>query len=134
MTDEQTFQITGAQRRREDVVSRYQVDVGEEFPLSEKEKRACSRYEAPCEGGWDAHEWHEHEWHGREWQGHEWRGGYRVPRLLMLFAAIAVGVALISTASSYPLATLAIAAIALLFAGGYFRGGHRRTHGRRDAA
>lgn len=130
MTDEQTFQITGAQRRREDVVSRYQVDVGEEFPLSEKEKRACSRYEGRCEGGWDAH-----EWHGREWHGHEWRGGFRAPRLLMLFAAIAVGVALISTAASYPLATLAVAAAVLLFAGGHFHHhGRRRTHGRRDAA
>jgi len=115
------------------MVTRYQVDVGEEFPLSEEENEQRCRFEHE----WHAHgrrdrEWR-HEWHRDEWRG-EWRG-FRAPRLLMLLAVIAVGVALISTAASYPLATLAIAAAVILFAGGHFRHhGHRRAHGRRDAA
>lgn len=125
-----------AQASREGMVTRYQVDVGEEFPLAEDETEQGCRFEHE----WRAHghaygrrdrEWR-HEWHRDEWRG-EWRG-FRAPRLLVLFAVVALGVALISTAASYPLATLAVAAIALLFAGGHFRSGHRRMHGRRDAA
>ena len=124
-----------AQASREGMVTRYKVDVGEEFPLSEEESGQRCRFE---------HEWHAHgrrdrEWR-HEWRHDEWRGewrGFRAPRLLVLFAVVALGVALISTAASYPLATLAVAAAVLLFAGGHFhhRGGrhHRHRHGR-DAA
>ncbi|MEX2250330.1 MAG: hypothetical protein WD671_11920, partial [Parvibaculum sp.] len=59
-------------------------------------------------------------------------------KLLVLLAVIAIGVALISTAASYPVTTLAVAAVALLFARDHFHG--RRSfrnqdhRGRRDAA
>ena len=127
-----TNEHSEAQASREGMVTRYKVDVGEEFPLSEEETEQRCRFEHEwhAHGRWDR-EWR-HEWHRDEWRG-EWRG-FRAPRLLVIFAVVALGVALISTAASYPLATLAVAAIALLFAGGHFRGGHRRMHGRRDAA
>ncbi|MEX1152793.1 hypothetical protein [Parvibaculum sp.] len=107
-----------ARTRQEGMVTRYKVGVGEDFPLSDKKERA-RRFD------------HEHS-HG------EWRGGFHAPKLLVLLAVIAVGVALISTAASYPVTTLAVAAVALLFARDHFHGrrsfrdqGHRD---RRDAA
>jgi len=109
-------------------MTRYKVDVGEEFPLSEEERE--ERCEWQGQGHW---EWH-HGGHGRH--------GFRASKLVMFFAAIAVGVALIATAASYPLATLAVAAALFLFAREhYFH--HRHHHGnwhgplhrsRRDAA
>lgn len=120
---------TGGETERAREMTRYQVDVGEEFPLSEKEKneRACG-FDAEWHARWHARDGRRHE--GRDWHGGEW-GGFRAPRLLVLLAVIAVGVALISTAASYPLATLGIAAAFLLFAGGHFRHhGHHRGHHR----
>ncbi|PKQ04778.1 MAG: hypothetical protein CVT73_12850 [Alphaproteobacteria bacterium HGW-Alphaproteobacteria-12] len=42
-----TNQMQEAPTREEGIVTRYKVDVGEAFPLSEKEKRekGCSRHE-----------------------------------------------------------------------------------------
>ena len=121
MTNEQTE----AQARREGMVTRYKVDVGEEFPLSGEARE--ERRERHEDGYW---EWHR-EGHGRH--------GFRASKLAMLFAAIAVGVALIATAASYPLATLAVAAAIFFFAREHFDGRGRRHHrgyrrGRGDAA
>lgn len=118
MTNEQTE----AQARREGMVTRYKVDVGEEFPLSgEAREERCA--------------WHEHGYR----EGRHDRYGFRASKLVMLFAAIAVGVALIATAASYPLATLAVAAAIFFFAREHFDGRGRRHHrgyrrGRGDAA
>ncbi len=125
MTDEQT---TGAQARREGMVSRYQVDVGEAFPLSEEER------EERC--AWQGHGYR--EWR-RDGDERRERYGFRAPKLVMLFAAIAVGVALIATAASYPLATLAAATAIFFFAREHHYGRGYRPHrgcrqGRRDAA
>ncbi|MCF8469324.1 MAG: hypothetical protein K9G30_00920 [Parvibaculum sp.] len=136
-----TNQMQKAPTRKEGIVTRYSVDVGEEFPLSEEERREGerSRYDHECR--WSGENWHA-EWHRRRdeaWEARRmemrgrWRHGrFRAPRLLVVFAVIALGVALISTAASYPLATLAIAALALLFARDHCRG--RRSFDFRDWA
>ena len=110
-------------------MTRYKVDVGEEFPLSDDEREGrCSRYDGACAE--KAERWREAKDHSH---------GFRAPKLLMLFAVVALGVALIATAASYPLATLAAAAVLFLFAREHFDGrGHRHhrghRHGRRNAA
>ena len=99
-----TNQMQEAPMREEGIVTRYSVDVGEESSLSEKERRACEHRRG-------------HRGRHARMRHDGWRGGaFHTPPLLMMLAAVALGVALISTAASYPVATLVAAGLLFLFA------------------
>lgn len=119
---------------KENVATRYRVEVGEEFPLSERERRGGCEMHGRWQGGeWKA-EWR-HEWRGRERRDrHE--HGWRMPRGARFVLALVVLVALVSAAASYPLAVLGVAALLVLFAGGHRsrRSWNYRDWDRRDAA
>ncbi|MEQ8268650.1 MAG: hypothetical protein RH982_15765 [Parvibaculum sp.] len=119
---------------KENVATRYRVEVGEEFPLSERQRRGgCEMH-----GRWQGHEWKaewKHEWRERHGPGrheHDWR----MPRGAKFVLALVVLVALISAAASYPLMTLGVVALLVLFAGGHRsrRSWNYRDWDRRDAA
>ncbi|MDP1626219.1 hypothetical protein [Parvibaculum sp.] len=119
---------------KDNVATRYRVEVGEEFPLSEQERRgSCEMH-----GRWQGHEWKaewRHERRGgerRDWHAYEWR----LPRGARFVLALVVLVALVSAAASYPLATLGVVALLVLFAGGRRsrRSWNYRDWDRRDAA
>lgn len=105
----------GAEERREEpeAATRYKVGVGEDFPLLEEPRRGRVDFSAEwrCGHGWDGR--------ARDWRAHRegWHGGYGMPRIFILFLAIAALVALVSAAASYPLATLGVIAVLLLLAG-----------------
>ncbi|ABS61743.1 hypothetical protein Plav_0120 [Parvibaculum lavamentivorans DS-1] len=106
---------SGTETGKENVATRYRVEVGEEFPLSERERRSgCEMH-----GHWQGREWKaewKHEWRGRERHGHgpEWR----LPGAVKFALALVVLVALVSAAASYPLAVLAVVLVLFLFARG----------------
>lgn len=108
----------GAEERREEpgTVRRYKVGVGEDFPLLEEARRGRVDFSAEwrCGHGRDGRA-HEARAHREDGQG--WHGGYGMPRIFILFLAIAALVALVSAAASYPLATLGVIAVLLLLAG-----------------
>lgn len=119
---------------KDDVATRYRVEVGEEFPLSTRERRSgCEMH-----GRWQGHEWKaewKHEWreqHGHGRHAHDWR----LPRGAKFVLALVVLVALISAAASYPLVTLGVVALLVLFAGGHRsrRSWNYRDWDGRDAA
>ncbi len=129
---------------KENVATRYRVEVGEEFPLSERERRGGCEMHGHWQGReWKAewkHEWRERHGHGRhahEWHEHDWR----LPRGAKFVLALVVLVALVSAAASYPLATLGVVALLVLFAGGHrsrrswnYRDWDYKDRDRRDAA
>lgn len=122
MTDE--TQQAGADAPR---ATRYKVGVGEDFPLLEQDRHGRVDFSAEWQCGYgrdkrDARAAHRDE----RWEEF---GGYRLPRLFYVLAAVAVFVALISAAVSYPLATLGVVAVLLLLAGGPRR---RRSFDYRD--
>lgn len=120
MTDE--TQQAGADAPR---ATRYKVGVGEDFPLLEQDRHGRVDFSAEwqCGYGRDRRSAHRDE----RWEEF---GGYRLPRLFYVLAAVAVFVALISAAVSYPLATLGVVAALLLLAGGPRR--RRRSFDYRD--